>query len=334
MVTICRTCGWYASLGTFVEVDPDWETALDETAPSASTHQASHLRVWIDLIPRWGWVIIGSVFVVIVESLVARLATPGGSALRTAWSLTQLAIGVLTAVSCHIFNFLSLVADDADVGLLDLLLKPFRLWIRTFRNLPRRLPLVNATACGLMAAVMSLAVIGGIPYERLWDWGFKEPPKQNLMGAVIDRVKKIDSGDGSDNLEDAIGDFAGKQNLDDNDLPKPQPPKPIEKADCVILGYQLDRDGRLATLLLGRAHKSQLVFAGRVTPKLSDDELNELLAALQAIATKQPLLSIPADNTIWVQPNLTCRVTFAEQLKDGRLRHPQWVELLGAMDVR
>ena len=40
---------------------------------------------------------------------------------------------------------------------------------------------------------MSLVVIGGIPYERLWDWGFKEPPKQNLMGAVMDRAKQLDS---------------------------------------------------------------------------------------------------------------------------------------------
>ncbi len=26
VVTVCRKCGWYASLGTFVEVDPNWET--------------------------------------------------------------------------------------------------------------------------------------------------------------------------------------------------------------------------------------------------------------------------------------------------------------------
>ena len=33
VVTICRKCGWYASLGTFVEVDPNWETE-DETGYS------------------------------------------------------------------------------------------------------------------------------------------------------------------------------------------------------------------------------------------------------------------------------------------------------------
>ena len=40
------------------------------------------------------------------------------------------------------------------------------------------------------------------------------------------------------NLEDAIGDFAGKAGRRGRTkLPK-TPPKPREKADCVILGYQ------------------------------------------------------------------------------------------------
>ena len=54
------------------------------------------------------------------------------------------------------------------------------------------------------------------------------------MGAVMDRAKQIDSRDES--LEDAIGDFAGKQDLTGDDLPKAEPPKPRERVDCVILG--------------------------------------------------------------------------------------------------
>ena len=34
VVSICRRCGWYASLGTFVEVDPNWETE-DEAEDAA-----------------------------------------------------------------------------------------------------------------------------------------------------------------------------------------------------------------------------------------------------------------------------------------------------------
>src|SRR6185503_2365898 len=120
-----------------------------------------------------------------------------------------------------------------------------KLWGRAIENLPSRLWVANATASGLAAALLSVLVIGGIPYDRLWDWGFKEPPKQDLMGAVMDRVKKLDDGNGSDDLEKSIGDFAGKNGDELADKPKADPPKPQQNADCVIIGYVLDRDGRV-----------------------------------------------------------------------------------------
>ena len=334
-VTICRKCVWYASLGTFVELDPNWETTPDDEAPAAKAQPASGLQMWLNLVPRWGWVIIASVFVVVIESVLVRLLTSAEGSVRTAWSLTQLAIGAMTVTGCHVFNFLSLAADDADVGLLDLFLKPFRLWTRTCRQLPKRLWFFDALVCGLTAVVMSFLVIGGIPYDRLWNWGIKEPPKQNLMGAVMDRAKEIDSN--SDSLEDAIGDFAGKGGVEEDGAAKkpetPQPPR-REKTDCVILGYQLDRDGRLTSLLLGAAHGKKLAFAGRVTPKLSEAEISELVAALKTIVVKQPFISIAAEDVIWVRPKFTCRVTYSEKLKSGHLRDIQWDTILQTMSTR
>jgi hypothetical protein len=334
VVTICRSCGWYPSLGTFVEIDPTWETALNEPAPAEESEPTSHLSVWIKLIPRWGWIIIVSALVVVLESIVARFATPAGSTLRTAWSLTQLAIGVVTAVGCHFFNFMLMAADDAGIGLLDLFLKPLRLWTRTCQQLPKRLWFFNALVCGLTAAAMSPLVIGGIPYERFWDWGFKEPPKQNLMGAVVDRMKQLESKNGSDNLEDAIGDFAGKGDVGADELPKAAPPKPKQKADCVVIGYQIDRDGRLTTLLLGTAYRSKLVFAGRVEPKLSDVESAKLVAILRPLVIKEPFISVAAENVLWVKPQFACRVTYGEQLRSGSLRDIGWDTMLGAMRVK
>lgn len=331
VVTICRNCGWYPSLGIFVDLDPQWETALDEPASTTRQQPQSHVRVWINLIPRWGWIVIASAFVVILESVVARLVTPSDGTLRTAWSLTQLVVGIVTVIVCHTFNFMLLAADDVDVGLLDLLLKPLRLWTQTCRQLPKRLWFFNAAVCGLTAAIMAPLVIGGIPYERFWDWGFKEPVKQNLMGAVMDRAKQLDNQNGSDNLEDAIGDFAGKGGLEPDELAKPKPEEPKLKTDCVVLGYQLDRDGRLTALLLGTAHRSKLVFAGRVEPKLSDEELTELVATLKPLAVKQPFIPIPAENVVWVKPKFACRVTYSEQLKSGSLRDIGWDTMMGNM---
>lgn len=338
VVTLCKKCGWYPSLGIYMEVDPEWESTLSDDEPAEPAPQPNHLQVWINLIPRWGWIIIGSVFAVIAESVVARLVTPSGSSLRMYWSLAQLVIGFSVAANCHVLNFLSRAADDSDIGLLDLLLKPIRLWLRTFHWLPRRLVLVNSAACGIVAVIMSLVVIGGLPYERLWDWGFKAPPKQNLMGAVMDRVKELDS-QGSDNLEDAVKDFAGTQDTTgDGDLNAPAIPKPEEKprqnSDCVILGFQLDRDGALSTLVLGTAYHNRLTFAGTVTPKLAEDEAKELVQSLQAIKSDRPLVKVSTVSAFWVRPVYTCRVTTTEQTKDGLLKSIEWDQLLGTMELK
>jgi hypothetical protein len=233
-------------------------------------------------------------------------------------------------VCCHIFNFVVLAAEDADFGVLDLLLKPLKLWIRAAHYLPKRLWVANSAACGLAAVVMSLVVIGGIPYERLWDWVIKAPPKQTLMGAVMDRMKEIDSREGADDLEEAVGDFAGSQDLASRQPPQPQPEKPREKADCVILGFVLDREGRLESLLLGTAHSGELIYTGRVTPELSDDERAALLQSLMALRSRQPFIPIEAE-AIWVEPKITCRVSFGQRQKGGRLRDVKWESLLRGM---
>jgi hypothetical protein len=325
-VAICRSRGWYASLGTFVEVDPTWDDDRESDRTEAPVAAKSHVRVWFELIPWWGWVIVASVSTIFVESVVVRLATGYGSSFRTTWSLSQLAIGAFAALICHIANFLVQVADDTDVGMLDVVLKPVKLWLNTFRILPSRLWIVDAGASGVTAAVMSIVVIGGLPYERLWDWGFTPPPKQELMGAVMDRVKQLNE-NGADNLEDAIGDFAGKGELDENKVPE----KPRKSADCVILGYTLDNTGRLNTLVLGTAHLGRLVYAGNVTPKFSDEsERRELLDRLMALRTTQRTLPIQTE-AIWVRPNVTCRVTFGERQSTGRLNDIQWETYLGTM---
>jgi ATP dependent DNA ligase C terminal region len=333
VVSICRHCGWYASLGSYIEVDPDWEVASEPESASASVEPAprpSHLQVWLGLLPRWSWVIIASVFVLIVESVAARIVTPADSWIRTAWSLSQLGIGLLAAFGCHILNFMWLTADDAEIGMIDLLMKPLKLWGRAIENLPSRLWVANAAVSGLAAAVLSVLVIGGIPYDRLWDWGFKEPPKQDLMGAVMDQVQKVD-GNGEDDLEKSINDFAGKKADEPTEKPKAEPPKPQQFADCVILGYAADRDGRVTSLVLGTASGGQLVYAGNVAPKLPDDEMKEFAATLRLIESKRPIIRIDYEAT-WVQPKLTCRVGFGQRAKSGRLRDIEWSKLLGTIE--
>jgi hypothetical protein len=333
IVSICRRCGWYPSLGAFLEVDPNWETHDDDAPAAAEKPELTHLGVWLKMLPRWSWVIIASVLLVIIESVVARFVTPAGSELRTYWSLSQIMIGLLIVAGCHIFNFLVLAADDADFGVLDLLLKPLKLWLRAFHNLPTRLWMVDAAACGLVAVIMSFLVIGGIPYERFWDWGFTPPVKQDLMGAVMKRARQLDSGKGSDDLEEAMKDFAGDADAEGKDLPNVPPPKPKQSADCVILGYRLDKEGRLDTLLLGAVHRGKLVYAGNVRPRMEPGEVRSLIAMLESSRAQQPFIAVEAE-AIWVEPKYTCRVKFREKANNGSLREIEWSELLNRIGTK
>ena len=76
-VTICRRCGWYASLGQFVEVDQDWEAYDDEAEQPAEARQPSHVEVWLNLLPRWAWIVIATVAAVVVGERRRPVGHPG-----------------------------------------------------------------------------------------------------------------------------------------------------------------------------------------------------------------------------------------------------------------
>jgi hypothetical protein len=241
-------------------------------------------------------------------------------------------VGFLAFAGCHIFNFITAAAEDSDFGVMDILLKPIKLWMWAFHNLPERQWVTDGAAAGLVAVVMSIVVIGGIPYDRLWDWGIEKPSDPNLMGAVMSRMQQVKGDRGADNLEDAVGDLAGKANLEEQDVPEP-PPKPRKKIDCVIIGYRLDTEDRLQSLILATALRDKLVYACSIMPDLSPSEIADLMARLEAIPSHQPYLIVQV-NAHWVEPRYTCRVTFEEQDKTGRLIQPQWDEMLGKLGLQ
>ena len=150
------------------------------------------------------------------------------------------------------------------------------------------------------------------------------------MGAVMDRVKQVESQE-AESLEDAIGDFAGTADALTEGLGAPE--KPRQRADCVILGYQLDKDERLSTLVLGTTHLGRLVHAGSVTPKMSEREKVELVRMLSAIRTHEPLVAVESDRTFWVKPIYACRVRYTHKEK-GKLSEMEWDKILGALQVK
>jgi hypothetical protein len=318
---VCRKCGWYASIGSFVEIDQAWEA--DEHDPPVE--QPESLKM-----PAWGWTMIACVAAVVAESVAARLLTV--DAARTTWSVTQLFLGLTVAFTCHLVAFVLFMREVSEAGLLDIVLKPVKPWILRVHELPVYQWLCHAGISSVVAVIMSFLVIGGLPYEKLWDWGFEKPVKQNLMGAIMEQAQKVDGEEKS--LEDAVQDFAGQAGADDGGKEPPKPKtKPESKErkfdDCLIIGYRANSEGLVYLLLLAGENFGKLQYVGQVTPQLSVKELRELTDQLSAHITFDPFVKLQMDGITWVEPKFTCRVSYARRGKKGGLYDIKLESFLG-----
>jgi hypothetical protein len=307
---VCRKCGWYASIGSFVEIDQAWEGEEDP-----ASQESESLKM-----PAWGWTMIACVVMVVVESIAARLLTADGSAARVTWSVTQLFLGAAMAATCHLIAFILFNREVTDVGLLDIILKPVKPWLLRVRELPAYQWVCHTAVSSLVAVIMSFVVIGSLPYEKLWDWGFEKPVKQNLMGAILDQAKQ---GEGEEKpLEEAVQDFAGQAGADGKEPPKPKiAPESKERKfdDCLIIGYRANSEGLAYILLLAGENFGKLQYVGQVTPQLSIKELRDLSDQLAAHESFEPFVKVEMDGVTWVKPKFTCRVSYARKGKKGGL---------------
>jgi hypothetical protein len=318
---VCHKCGWYASIGSFVEIDKAWDG--DEQELAAEEPESFKM-------PAWGWTMIACMVVVVAESIAARLLTT--DAVRTTWSVTQLFLGLAVAFTCHLITFILFMRDVSDAGLLDIILKPVKPWILRVHELPAYQWLCHAGISSVVAVIMSFLVIGGLSYEKLWDWGFEKPVKQNLVGAIMDQAKQ---GTGEEKpLEEAVQDFAGQASVDDkgkkSSKPKPQPePKERRFEDCLIIGYRTNSEGLVYLLLLAGENLGKLQYVGQVTPQLSVKELRELTDKLAAHTTFDPFVKLQMEGVTWVKPKFACRVSFAHKGKKGGLYDIKLESILG-----
>ncbi len=324
----CRSCGWYASIGSYVEIDQSWEAQCD---PDSETNTEEEEPFSI---PQWVTILSVVVVAVIGLNIAVHVTMPSVSAARTNWSLTQLSFGGFIFTVCHFVCFSKLLSAKADTGMMDMVLSPFKCWREMFDHLPSGQWMAQGAAGGLTAAAMSILLTGGIPYERLWDWGFEKPPEQNLMAAVMSQAQRIEGDEKG--LEEAVEDFAGSQSLDDlenegmEETPAVDPRQTIEG---VILGYRTNEEGLATTLLVGVEHKGALVYAGRVFPEIPDEELVELTTQLGAWKSSVPFVTTDESGVVWVLPKQVCIVSYQRQGSGGWLYEAKFEKLTGVMDL-
>ena len=106
------------------------------------------------------------------------------------------------------------------------------------------------------------------------------------------------------------------------------------RQEFVICGWtrgQGRREGRFGSLVLGVFRGEELSWVGNCGTGFSEDDIDELLAALEPLRREQtPFAVVPKmprvrrGDVTWVEPRLVCEVEFAEWTHDGHLRAPSF----------
>jgi len=96
---------------------------------------------------------------------------------------------------------------------------------------------------------------------------------------------------------------------------------------CAIVGYLLDDDGGLKSLIVAAEDGGELRCVGRVGSGLGEALRTRLLALCRARPRAAPIVDcgMPGE---WVEPGLFCAVSYLERTPTGFLRAPVFLELL------
>lgn len=290
---MCRSCGYYETLDTFVEVDDDNPDAI-VGADSGGFKM-----------PTWGWTLIAIQVVIILESLFVTFNFASGSVVRTAWSLAQLLIGFCVALAAHArATFLNVMEDaEADIG--DFFMKPFKVWGAVIGGLPKSFPWLAMVTSGLMAVLLSLCLIRSIPFNKLFESDAPPPKAPNLAKAIAEQAKEAEDPDMT--MEEALDEFAGEAM--DEEEEEEENPRVHEQG--VIIGYYAP-DGnasKISSIIVATAVKKKLEIFGTFSTGLDDDMKAKLAEDFSQIRRKSPFVktSLAAK---WVHPIYLCEISY------------------------
>lgn len=324
----CPHCGWYPAINGYVEIQQEWEQAC---SGQVSGPEKTVTEVWMTLIPAWGWKLIATTLLMAAGSLAARFYLADKPNLHVVWAVSQFFAGILLVLAAHLLAFFMAASSDPDMGVMDLAVNPLKGWFRLFTNLPKRLWVANSANVGLSATLFAMLIVGGLPYDEVWNWGIKGPAKKNLLGAI---ASKAGGGGGDDmSMDEALDSFAQNAAVSD-DLAgggsKKNLPQEVERQtiDALILGFEMAQDGSVDRLLLATEYNGRLYYAGRVVPRLTEEEAKDLPRRFLAARSPRPFVNVPGSAT-WLQPRFTCRVTYNRRVESGMLQGIMWEEMLG-----
>lgn len=319
----CLACGYYPQLDMVVELDQEVE-AMAKGAPIAPAVSP------FSVVPLWAWTIGIGVLAIIGGSFSAWSLAPEGSRLQMIWGCSQAAGGALIFLTAHIAAFLrASVAGDA-VSFVDIVTQPLALWKFTIGKLPKSWPHIAIGVWSLVAADCAVLIVGGIPYERFWDWGIEERADRNTSNAI---ASQLGSGSGEEmSMEEAMDEFAGDAGVGGLiEGEKEEVKAPVFKdVDCMIVGYlPLDEAKTdVSSFVVAAVFHGKLQYVATVPVELPRSQVRDVMRRLKQRETERP--SVRNNETaVWIRPGMVCRVKYlAQDKKTGRLREAEFDGML------
>ncbi len=314
----CAACGFYPALNLHIDVEQEQQ---EEAEPEPQKVDPLEM---LRQIPPWVPILLAGAVVLTIVSVAARMTIPVTSMSRPIWALSQFAIGFVLFVIAHFAAYLYAIVEDSSFTVLDILLRPLKVWGPTIHGLPETSKRVYMGSWGVLAAVLGLFVVDGIPYHKLWELGPEEQAKPNLVHAVTDMARAGEDSDMS--MEEAIEAFAGQAGTDDltppplDDYDPYEPPSRPRHIDCLIVGYEPHELDGFTALALAGVHKGALRYIGTVSNEYINPEMRaELLAQMELLVRDRPFVLAREEGFRWLAPKLTCRIGYDHWDEDDRL---------------
>ena len=98
-------------------------------------------------------------------------------------------------------------------------------------------------------------------------------------------------------------------------------------AFCVVIGYLLDDDKGLKSILVATDQDGALTYVGRVGGGWNEAKRADVFERVRTIGRKKSVVPC-GERAHWIEPVLYCRVSFLDRSKNGMLRSPLFQDLV------
>ncbi len=326
---ICRVCGYYPKLGSYVEVDYEMEGLVEEEKPAGFQ------------LPSWTNTAIAINLAIIAESVAVSFLLPLDSSSRMAWSLLHLIGGAMTILAFQFRGTVWAIMDDTSVTAVDCIVWPPRAWEAVAVRLPESSRHFIGATVGVMAVLMSLLVLRSVPYSS--PFAIDDEPKlksKSVVSQVMSQAKPK-AGQSKESMEESLKSFAEDaatgeetsraneeikaaldQQVPEEDLQGSE--KVVHTARSIVIGYFSSdtNPNEVSSLVLATASRfnnsrSKFEILGSVSVQ-GTPHAKQLMNRLRGTERAEPFVEshIPA---VWVEPKVRCEIDFNEH---GANRQP------------